>query len=101
MRKKLCFLLLLLLTTTLMAWSADQLISVTGTVVDESGEPLIGCSVQLKGSQVGTVADLEGHFKMQVPQGATLVFSYRLQDTGDESIALHACHDERGLARIK
>ena len=76
MRKKLCFLLLLLLTTTLMAWSADQLISVTGTVVDESGEPLIGCSVQLKGSQVGTVADLEGHFKMQVPQGATLVFSY-------------------------
>ena len=76
MKKKLCFLLLMLMATSLHVWSADNLMTVSGTVTDEGGEPLIGCSVQLKGGQVGTVADLDGHFKMQVPKGATLVFSF-------------------------
>ena len=68
--------LLMLMATSLHVWSADNLMTVSGTVTDEGGEPLIGCSVQLKGGQVGTVADLDGHFKMQVPKGATLVFSF-------------------------
>lgn len=55
---------------------ADELITVTGSVVDEAGDPLIGCTVQLKGSNVGTVTDLDGKFKMQAPKGKTLVFSY-------------------------
>lgn len=55
---------------------ADDLITVSGRVVDEMGEPLIGCTVSLKGSTVGTVTDLDGCFKMQAPKGKTLVFSY-------------------------
>ena len=56
--------------------AADDLFTASGKISDENGEPLIGCSVQLKGSQVGTVADLDGNFKIQVPKGSTLVFSF-------------------------
>jgi len=35
---------------------------VRGTVVDESGEPIIGATVQVKGTAQGTVTDLDGQF---------------------------------------
>jgi len=76
MEKRLCFFLFMLLVTVLSAWSQNNMITATGTITDESGEALIGCSVQMKGSQVGTVADLDGHFSIQVPKSATLVFSF-------------------------
>lgn len=48
-----------------------------GTVVDESGQPLIGVTVQIKGTTVGVVTDKEGNFSLDIPAGArTLVFSY-------------------------
>ena len=49
-----------------------------GTVVDDSGEPVIGASVVLKGKKdVGTVTDFDGNFKLKVPsKGATIVISY-------------------------
>lgn len=59
-----------------LAASADGYVTVNGTVTDADGQPLIGCTVQMKGSSVGTVTDLDGRFSMQVPQGATLTFSY-------------------------
>lgn len=55
---------------------AQGMVTATGTVTDANGDPLIGCTVQLKGSSVGTVTDLDGRFKMQVPEGKTLTFSY-------------------------
>ena len=49
----------------------------TGTVVDATGEPVIGASVIVKGTSNGTVTDLDGNYTVQnVPEGATLVFSY-------------------------
>ena len=66
----------MLMAASLYAWSQNDMINATGTIKDEAGEALIGCSVQMKGSQVGTVADLDGHFSIQVPRGATLVFSF-------------------------
>ena len=51
--------------------------SVTGTVTDPTGEPLIGVSVQVKGAKQGAITDFDGNFKLaNVPQGSTLVFSY-------------------------
>ena len=38
--------------------------TVTGTVVDASGEPLIGASVQVKGTKSGAVTDLDGHLTL-------------------------------------
>lgn len=65
-------LLLVLMPLGLMA----QELTATGTVVDATGEPLIGCTVQQKGASKGTVTDLDGKFKLQVPKNAVLVFSY-------------------------
>lgn len=49
---------------------------VRGTVVDESGDPLIGVSVLVKGSTTGTVTDTDGNFVLEVSNGKTLEISY-------------------------
>lgn len=50
---------------------------VTGRVVDESDEPVIGASIQVKSTSQGTVTDIDGNFMLTVPAGSnTLVISY-------------------------
>lgn len=49
--------------------------TVKGTVTDQAGEPLIGASVVIKGTTKGAVTDTEGHFAIDVPNGATLEIS--------------------------
>jgi TonB-linked SusC/RagA family outer membrane protein len=50
---------------------------VKGTVIDDTGEPVIGASVVAKGTQVGTTTNLDGEFTLDVPSGAkTLVITY-------------------------
>lgn len=48
----------------------------TGTVFDEVGEPVIGASVLLKGTTVGTVTGLDGDFSLSVPEDGILIISY-------------------------
>ena len=51
--------------------------TVSGTVTDDSGEPMIGVNILAIGSSVGTVSDFDGGFKLDVPAGTTqLQFSY-------------------------
>jgi TonB-linked SusC/RagA family outer membrane protein len=51
--------------------------TISGTVTDVSGEPLIGASILVKGTSTGMVTDLDGTYSLNVPEGATtLVFSY-------------------------
>ena len=57
-------------------WAFSQNITVTGTVLDEAGDPLIGATVQQKGSGNGIATDIDGNFKLNVPKNATLVVSY-------------------------
>lgn len=55
----------------------NNVIQSSGTVTDsKTGEILIGVSVVEKGTTNGTTTDLDGHFQMNVAQGAILVFSY-------------------------
>ena len=49
---------------------------ITGTVVDETGEGVIGATVKEKGTSNGAVTDLDGNFKIKVEKGAVLVISY-------------------------
>ncbi|MDL2208495.1 TonB-dependent receptor [Parabacteroides sp. OttesenSCG-928-O15] len=49
---------------------------VTGTVKDKSGEPLIGVSISIAGTQSGTVTDVDGNFSISVAPGQRLLFSY-------------------------
>lgn len=54
-----------------------QNIAVTGSVVDEgNNEPLIGVSVMVKGTNVGTTTDIDGKFYISAKPDATLTFSY-------------------------
>jgi hypothetical protein len=48
----------------------------TGAILDETGETVIGASVAVKGSQTGTVTDIDGNFVINAPAGSTLVVSY-------------------------
>lgn len=49
---------------------------VKGTVKDAKGEPLIGATIMIKGTDKGTVTDLDGNFALDIPDGATLTVSY-------------------------
>lgn len=54
-----------------------QNIDVSGTVVDKDGEPLIGATVMLAGTSVGTATDLDGNYKLKnVPSKGKIIFSY-------------------------
>lgn len=51
--------------------------TVTGKVTDEQGEPLIGATITIPGTNLGTKTDLEGAFRLNIPASATsLKFSY-------------------------
>lgn len=54
----------------------QEKVQVTGTIVDEYGDPLIGASILEKGTMNGVVSDTEGGFRISVPVGANLVISY-------------------------
>jgi TonB-linked SusC/RagA family outer membrane protein len=49
---------------------------ISGTVVDETGLPVIGASVFVKGSNIGTVTDANGKFSVNTSVGSVLVFTY-------------------------
>ena len=51
-------------------------VKVNGTVVDNTGEPIIGATVRVKNSQSGTATDLDGKFQLCVPKGSTIIISY-------------------------
>ncbi len=63
---------MLMLTCTILYAQTE----ITGTVVDETGETVIGATVVEKGTTNGTVTDFDGVFTLKVNPGATLVFSY-------------------------
>jgi len=69
---------LLLLGVFMMSTAAMAQFTVTGSVQDDSGEPLIGVSIVIKGTTTGTATDLDGGFELRIPNGseATLMFSY-------------------------
>lgn len=64
---------------TAFSMAAQKSVPIVGTVSDNTGEPLIGVTVLLKGSSIGTSTDVDGMFSINVPtpiQGKSLVFSY-------------------------
>lgn len=54
-----------------------QNVTIKGTVADTKGEPLMGVTVQIKGSTIGTITDMDGRFTLSgVPSNATINISY-------------------------
>lgn len=54
----------------------SEKVSVSGTVVDEQGEPIIGAVIKVRGQTLGAVSDYDGEFSIPVPQGSTLEVMY-------------------------
>ena len=62
--------------------------TVTGTVVDATGEPVIGASVVVKGTTSGTITDFDGNFTLTgVPANGTLQISFVGYKTQEVSVA--------------
>lgn len=60
-----------------LAAAAQDKVKITGSVVDEKGEPLMGATVRVPNQQGGSITDLDGNFEINVPKGTKqLVFSY-------------------------
>lgn len=67
--------LVFLLAFTLSAY-AQNTRTVTGTVMDDLGEPIIGAAVKVVDSPVGTVTDIDGKFSLSVKEGSKLTISF-------------------------
>ena len=78
-----CFFSLLFCCTLL----AAQSITVEGTVTGNlDSEVLIGASISVKGTTMGTVTDIDGKYSLSVPSDAILVFSYLGYETEEVAV---------------
>lgn len=63
--------------------------SISGTITDDQGDPLIGASVLVKGSTVGTTTEVDGSFSLTIPDGSTiLVISYTGFETKEVTLGI-------------
>ncbi len=79
------FILRILLVISMFSWSATRLladsttgdiVTVTGTVLDSTGDPVTGATVMVKDSSTGTTTDVNGQFTLQTTIPATITISF-------------------------
>ena len=103
MKAKLTCLLVCLMMLPAMAFAASK---VTGTVTDSNGEPLIGVSILVKGTQFGAQTNIDGEYSINANQGDVLMFSYigyRPQEitfTGQSKIDVTLVEDTKTLDEV-
>ncbi len=82
------FISLVMTSMFALAGQQEKEITVTGKVSDVNGEPLIGVSVVVDGSSSGTITDMDGHYRIVVPEGkSALKYSYIGYTTQTKPIA--------------
>ncbi|HEY4206668.1 MAG TPA: TonB-dependent receptor [Puia sp.] len=74
MKKRLFMLCLGVLVITMQALAQS---TITGRVTGDDGQPLVGASVQVKGTATGTTTNKGGDFSIKAEKGQTLVFSFK------------------------
>lgn len=81
--------------------------TIKGTVSDEYGEPLIGVSVLIQGTTIGTITDIDGNYTLEIPNDkAVLEFSYigyqkaSLQTAGASSFNIIMKEDAQQLNEV-
>lgn len=55
---------------------AALLADISGVVLDENGESIIGASIMIEGTTIGTITDFDGQFSIAASEGQTLIISY-------------------------
>ena len=76
MKKRLSGILTLLLALVVQLTFAQQEMTVTGTVTDDTGLPLPGVNIIIQGTTTGVQTDFDGNYSIQASEGDVLVFSY-------------------------
>nr|WP_321452685.1 TonB-dependent receptor [uncultured Carboxylicivirga sp.] len=81
--------------------------TITGTVKDDTGEPLPGVSIIIEGTATGTISDVNGYFSLNVPQGdVNLVFSFigfkkqTINVTKQTELKVQLISDTKGLDEV-
>ncbi len=82
MKQKNFFMLFLALLITSVGFSQQ----VSGSITDESSEPLIGVSIIVKGTAVGAITDFDGNYTIDAVSGDVLVFSYIGYDSQEKAV---------------
>ena len=86
------FLTVLALAISAAAFAQD--IQVSGTVKDSStGEPVPFAAIQLKGTMVGGMTDIDGMYSISVPADGILIFSSVGYKDTEVAVAAKALHD--------
>ena len=99
MKRTLGMVLLFLMLSVQGAWAQ----TVRGTVNDETGEPIIGASVKVVGSNTGAVTDFNGKFSVSAPSNGQLEISYvgyqtqKLAISGRSDITVTLVEDAQSL----
>lgn len=83
---KLQYLFLMLMLATGVQFVSAQQLSISGTVTDPAGEPLIGVSVTVPGTTAGAATDIDGRYSLQADAKGKLKFSYVGYETLEESV---------------
>ncbi|MDR0823954.1 MAG: SusC/RagA family TonB-linked outer membrane protein, partial [Prevotella sp.] len=79
---------------------------ITGKVLDEADLPLAGASVKIKGTNVGTAADVDGNFSLRVSKNQTMVVSFlgylprEINVTDRNSYIINMSPDSKGLEAV-
>lgn len=73
MKKKLLFTLAILIIGIQSVWAQSG--TIKGKITDDKGEPLIGATIRVKGTNKGAVSDMNGNFKVSADNNAVLIFS--------------------------
>jgi len=86
-------------------WAQTQS-NVNGLITDSSGEPLIGVSIQVKGTTHGTISDLDGKFMLLAKTGDILRISYvgytpqEIKLTGNQQLRIIMEEDTKRLEEV-
>ena len=80
--------------------------SVSGVVLDEQGEPMIGCTVSVVGTSLGTVTDVNGHYSIALPRDKSkLKFDYigyisQTRSANSSTLNVRMIEDESSLQEV-
>ena len=102
-----CLRLVLLLMMMLPIAAFAQEMNVSGTVTDaNTGEPIIGATIKLKGSKSGAVTDLDGNFTVAAKNGQMLEVSYigyttkNVKVNGSKKLDIALSEDAHSLSEV-
>ena len=97
MKRRLCIVIIFLSSCSLVL--AQQLRTIQGKAVRQNGEPLIGATVAVRGSNISTATDNKGEFRLQIPEGNNIVLVFSSVGFATQEVTVGATADLQVVMR--